>query len=194
ASFSGSAGRPGGARAPLRAASTAGRRARGGRVRPTGEPFYRLFDNFRQSLGYVPQKDIVHTGLTVYKALYYTARLRLPTDTSKPELRARVEQVLKEMELLPHRDTLVGNLSGGQIKRVSLGAELLAAPSLLYIDEATSGLDAGTEARMMRLFRRLADEGRSVLCITHNVDNVEMCHLVVVLARGKLMFYGPPGE
>jgi hypothetical protein len=98
------------------------------------------------------------------------------------------------MELGPHRDTLVANLSGGQIKRVSLGAELLAQPCLLYIDEATSGLDAGTEARMMRLFRRLADEGRSIVCITHNVDSVDQCHLALVLARGKLVYYGPPAE
>src|SRR5262249_10488115 len=82
----------------------------------------------------------------------------------------------------------------GQIKRVSLGAELLAQPCLLYIDEATSGLDAGTEARMMRLFRRLADEGRSIICITHNIDNVNQAHLVLVLARGKVMYYGPPGD
>jgi ABC-type multidrug transport system ATPase subunit len=170
------------------------RRATGGTVLANGEDFYRHFDNFRQSLGYVPQKDIVHTGLSVYKALYYTARLRLPKDTDPAELQARVEQVLKEMDLVPHRETLVANLSGGQIKRVSLGAELLAQPCLLYIDEATSGLDAGTEARMMRLFRRLADEGRSILCITHNVDNVEQCHLILMLARGKLVFYGPPQE
>src|SRR6185436_12868192 len=84
--------------------------------------------------------------------------------------------------------------SGGQIKRVSLGAELLARPCLLYIDEATSGLDAGTEARMMRLFRTLADEGKSVVCITHNVDNVALCNLILVLVRGKLAFYGPPRE
>src|SRR5262249_2837392 len=105
-----------------------------------------------------------------------------------------VEEVVAEMELGPHCDTLVANLSGGQIKRVSLGAELLARPCLLYIDEATSGLDAGTEARMMRLFRKLADEGKSVVCITHNVDNVERCHLIIVVARGKLMYYGPPGD
>jgi ABC-type multidrug transport system ATPase subunit len=170
------------------------RRATGGQVLANGEDFYRHFDNFRQSLGYVPQKDIVHTGLTVHHALYYTARLRLPTDTDPAELHARIEEVLRQMELGPHRDTLVANLSGGQIKRVSLGAELLAQPCLLYIDEATSGLDAGTEARMMRLFRRLADEGRSIVCITHNVDNVDQCHLALVLVRGKLVYYGPPGE
>src|SRR4029077_7439734 len=97
--------------------------------------------------------------------LYYTARLRLPTDTTSKELTTRMQEVIKLMELEPHKDTLVGQLSGGQIKRVSLGAELLARPSLLYIDEATGGLDAGTETRMMRLFRRLADEGKSVICI-----------------------------
>ncbi len=170
------------------------RRATGGKVLANGEDFYRHFDNFRQSLGYVPQKDIVHNGLTVQRALYYTACLRLPTDTARDELRHRIESVMKEMELGPHRDTLIANLSGGQIKRVSLGAELLAKPCLLYIDEATSGLDAGTESRMMHLFRRLADDGRSILCITHNVDNVEQCHLALVLARGKLIYLGPPGE
>jgi ABC-type multidrug transport system ATPase subunit len=170
------------------------RRATGGQVLANGEDFYRHFDSFRQSLGYVPQKDIVHTQLTVYKALHYTAQLRLPGDTAPAELRGRVEEVLREMELGPHRGTLVGNLSGGQIKRVSLGAELLARPCLLYIDEATSGLDAGTEARMMRLFRALADDGKSIVCITHNVDNVDRCHLALVLVRGRLVYYGPPGE
>lgn len=170
------------------------RRATGGQVLANGEDFYRHFDNFRQSLGYVPQKDIVHGGLTVYKALFYTAKLRLPADTTPDELQERVEAVLREMELLPHRDTAVERLSGGQVKRVSLGAELLARPSLLYIDEATSGLDAGTEARMMRLFRRLSDEGRSLICITHNLENVDQCHLILVLARGRVIYFGPPAE
>ena len=170
------------------------RRATGGKVLANGEDFYRHFDNFRQSLGYVPQKDIVHSGLTVNRALFYTAKLRLPTDTDPAELHHRIESVMKEMELGPQRDTLIANLRGGQIKRDSLGAELLAKPCMLYIDEATSGLDAGTESRMMRLFRRLADDGRSLLCITHNVDNVEQCHLALVLARGKLIYYGPPAE
>lgn len=170
------------------------RRATGGQVLANGQDFYGHFDNFRQSLGYVPQKDIVHSQLTVARALYYTARLRLPTDTTAKELESRMKDVIKLMELEPHRDTLVANLSGGQIKRVSLGAELLARPSLLYIDEATSGLDAGTEARMMKLFRSLADEGKSLICITHNVDNVDSCHLLIVLARGKLVYFGPPSE
>jgi ABC-type multidrug transport system ATPase subunit len=165
-----------------------------GQVLANGEDFYRHFDSFRQSLGYVPQRDIVHTQLSVGKALYYTARLRLPPDTSPDELQARIAEVVELMELEPHRETMVGNLSGGQIKRVSLGAELLPRPCLLYIDEATSGLDAGTEARMMRLFRGLSHEGKSVLCITHNVDHVDLCDLLLILCGGRLVFYGPPRE
>lgn len=170
------------------------RRATGGRVLANGEDFYRHFDSFRQSIGYVPQKDIVHAQLTVERALYYTAKLRLPPDTTPTELERRVEDVLRQMELTPHRSALVANLSGGQVKRVSLGAELLARPSLLFVDEATSGLDARTEARMMQLFRQLADEGKSLLCITHHLDNVERCHLIVVLSQGRLVYYGPPQE
>lgn len=170
------------------------RRATHGKVLANGQDFYEEFDSFRQSLGYVPQKDIVHTQLSVQRALYYTARLRLPTDTDDAELNTRIEEVIEQMELGPHRETMVGNLSGGQIKRVSLGAELLARPSLLYIDEATSGLDAGTEARMMQLFRQLSDEGKSIICITHAIENVDQCDLIIVLAGGKLMYYGPPEE
>jgi ABC-type multidrug transport system ATPase subunit len=170
------------------------RRATAGRVLANGEDFYRHFDSFRQSLGYVPQRDIVHTDLTVERALWYTARLRLPLDTGADELQMRVDEVLMQMELLPHRRTLIGRLSGGQVKRVSLASELLGGPCLLFIDEATSGLDAGTEARMMRLFRELADGGKSVLCITHNIDNIDRCHHALVLCRGRLVYFGPPNR
>src|SRR5262249_7401464 len=154
------------------------------RVLANGEDFYLHYDSLRHSLGYVPQRDVVHTQLTVTRALEYTARLRLPPDTAPAEQKGRVEEVLEEMELTAHRDKLVANLSGGQVKRVSLGAELLARPCMLYIDEATSGLDAGTESRMMELFRKLAHHGKSIVCITHNVDNVDRCDLVLILARG----------
>ncbi|VTS07816.1 ATP-binding cassette domain-containing protein [Tuwongella immobilis] len=165
-----------------------------GAVLANGEDFYDHLIGLSQSIGYVPQKDIIHTQLTVERALYYTALLRLPRDTSPAEIDQRLDQVIRQMELEPHRATLVSQLSGGQIKRVSLGAELIAEPSLLYIDEATSGLDAGTEARMMHLFRKLSDEGRSVVCITHNIENVDVCHLVLILVRGRIAYIGPPSE
>ncbi len=172
-----------------------GRRpATGGQLLANGENFYRHFNSFRKLLGYVPQRDIVHSYLTVYEALYYTARLRLPEDTEPAELAERIDEVLRLMELSPQSETLVANLSGGQIKRVSLGAELISKPRVLYIDEATSGLDAGTETRVMQLFRKLTVDGTSVVCITHNIDNVFLCDLILILVAGRMAYYGPPEE
>jgi energy-coupling factor transporter ATP-binding protein EcfA2 len=82
------------------------------------------------------------------------------------------------------------------VKRASLANELMAGPSLLFVDEATSGLDEQTDREMMELFRQVADSGKTVLCITHNLANVEAtCHLVVILAEGgRLAFVGTPDE
>ena len=165
-----------------------------GKVWVNDDDFYQTYRYYRRTIGYVPQKDIVHSTLTVQQALTFTAQLRLPSDTSKVEIKAITDEVLQTIGLSERRHTLIANLSGGQLKRVSLGVELIADPSLLFLDEATSGLDAGTEARMMGLFRQIADEGKTVLCITHNVENIKLCDLAVVLASGKLVYYGPPAD
>ncbi len=165
-----------------------------GQVLVNGEDFYQSYRYYRRVIGYVPQQDIVHATLTVEQAFQFTARLRLPPDTSEVERGRIVDEVIARMGLTERRHTLISHLSGGQLKRVSLGAELIADPGLLFLDEATSGLDAGTEAKMMRLFREVANEGKTVVCITHNVENIGLCDRVVVLARGKLVYYGPPGE
>jgi ABC-type multidrug transport system ATPase subunit len=165
-----------------------------GQVLVNGEDFYQSYRYYRRAIGYVPQQDIVHATLTVEQAFQFTARLRLPPDTSEAERGRIVDEVIARMGLTERRHTLISHLSGGQLKRVSLGAELIADPGLLFLDEATSGLDAGTEAKMMRLFREVANEGKTVVCITHNVENIGLCDRVVVLARGKLVYYGPPGE
>src|SRR5262249_6238377 len=82
--------------------------------------------------------------------------------------------------------------SGGQLKRVSLAVELVSNPALLFLDEATSGLDAGTDKRMMQLFARLAGDQKTVVCVTHTLENVDACHLVVVLFQGRMVYFGPP--
>ena len=171
------------------------RRATGGKVLANGEDFYRHFDSFRQSLGYVPQKDIVHTQLTVARRpVLHRPAAAADRHRARRSCRPRIEEVLQQMELDPHRDTLVAQPQRRADQARQPRRRAARPAGLLYIDEATSGLDAGTEARMMRLFRRLADEGKSLVCITHNVDNVDRCHLILVLARGKLIYYGPPAE
>ncbi|RMH64119.1 MAG: FHA domain-containing protein [Cyanobacteria bacterium J003] len=166
-----------------------------GMVLVNGHDLYRYFGTYRTQIGYVPQDDIIHRELTVAQALDYAARLRLPADFSDQERQEQVNRVLAELELTAQRHVLVKQLSGGQRKRVSIGVELLTRPSLFFLDEATSGLDPGTETQMMRLLRQLADQGRTILLITHATKNVMLCDLVVFLARGGyLAYFGPPDQ
>ncbi|MDO8614386.1 MAG: ATP-binding cassette domain-containing protein [Dehalococcoidia bacterium] len=171
------------------------RRPTEGRVLVNGTDLYRNYDAYRSLLGYVPQDDTIHKELTVYEALDYAGRLRLPADTRPAERRARVEEVMETLGLTERRDVPIQRLSGGQRKRVCIGTELLTQPGLFYLDEATSGLDPGTESQMMRLLRRLADEGHTVLLVTHATKNVMLCDQAVFLAKGgHLAYYGPPEE
>jgi ABC-type multidrug transport system ATPase subunit len=174
-----------------------GRRpASSGQVLFNGANLYSSFDLFRTSIGYVPQQDIVHRKICVQNALNYTARLRLPPDTSGEEIRLHIDRVLKQVGLsdkaLSPIDT-PSPLSGGQLKRVSLAVELIANPNILFLDEVTSGLDAGTDKKMMQLFSELASDRKTVICVTHSLENVDVCKLVLLLHRGKLVFFGPPG-
>lgn len=166
-----------------------------GTVLINGQDLYKHYDAFRSELGYVPQDDIMHRELTVAKALDYAAKLRMPADTSEAERKRRVDEVLKELNLADRKDLPIYKLSGGQRKRVSIGVELITKPGLFFLDEATSGLDPGTEAELMRLLRQLADDGRTVILVTHATKNVMMCDKVIFLAKGGyLAFYGPPEE
>lgn len=171
------------------------RPATSGTVLLNGTDLYDNFDSYRNALGYVPQDDIIHRDLTVRKALDYSARLRMPSDTTREERSQRVQEVLDELDLTGRADVPIRALSGGQRKRASIGVELLTRPSLFFLDEATSGLDPATEAQMMRLLRRLADGGRTVVLVTHATKNVMMCDKVVFLAKGgRLAYFGPPQE
>ncbi|MBT3322667.1 MAG: FHA domain-containing protein [Anaerolineae bacterium] len=167
-----------------------------GEVKLNGHDFYEEYEHFRAQLGYVPQNDILHTMLTVEKALDYTVRLRLPASINADERNRRIETVLETVSMNTEtiRKTHIGNLSGGQRKRVSIAAELLADPKLIYLDEATSGLDPGLEKKMMHTLRRMADEGRTVMLITHATDNIVQTDHVAFISQGKLVFFGPSQE
>ena len=166
-----------------------------GSVLINGDDLSRNFDAHRAQFGYVPQEDIIHKELTVYEALNYSAQLRLPADTTSHERRQRIDEVLKTLDLTERKDLPISKLSGGQLKRVSIGVELLTKPGLFCLDEATSGLDPGIEAQMMRLLRKLSDQGQTILLVTHATKNVMLCDKVIFLARGGyLAYYGPPDE
>ncbi|AFY61378.1 FHA domain-containing protein [Synechococcus sp. PCC 6312] len=166
-----------------------------GLVLVNGTNFYRNYQAYQTQLGYVPQRNIIHEELSVAQALDYAARLRMPPDTTPNERAERVQAVLNELGLSHRRHVPISRLSGGQQRRVCIGAELLTQPSLFFLDEATSGLDPGTEADMMFLLRQLADQGRTILLITHATQNIRECDLVIYMAEGgRLAYFGPPEQ
>lgn len=190
-------GTSGSGKSTLLDALNARRPATGGSILYNGSDLYACFDSFRAAIGYVPQQDIVHRKISVRRALQYTARLRLPPDTAKEEAEDYIARVLEKVELTEKADLPIDTptpLSGGQLKRVSLAVELVANPNILYLDEVTSGLDAGTDKRMMHLFADLAADQKTVICVTHTLENIDVCHQVILLHRGKLVYFGPPAE
>lgn len=149
---------------------------------------------FRNTIGYVPQDDILHPELSVEASLDYIARLRLSPDLSSSQRADIVGGAIETLGLSQVRRTPIHQLSGGQRKRVSIGAELLVRPSLLFLDEPTSGLDPSTEDRLMRHFRRMAHNGTTVVITTHVLYNLALLDKVAIVSQGQLVFFGSPSE
>ena len=169
-----------------------------GAVFVNGLDLYDHFDAFRQSIGYVPQEDIVYAHLTVYETLFATAKLRLPADLSDEEVDRRIREVLATLEIEHVADTIIGDkeskgISGGQRKRVNLAQELLASPRLLFLDEPTSGLSSEDTLNVMRLLRKLADSGRTIILTLHqpSLEAYRLMDNLVLMCEGALVYYGP---
>lgn len=188
-------GPSGSGKSTLLKALTGYRPANQGDVLYDNRNLYKQFAELRQRIGLVPQDDILHKELTVKKALKYAAKLRFPADTTAQEREARIDEVLRELKLDIHKEKKVTSLSGGQRKRVSVALELLTKPSLIFLDEPTSGLDPGMDRDVMQLLRGLADDGRTVLVVTHSVAELAICDKLLVMAPGgAVAYFGPPEE
>lgn len=155
---------------------------------------YKNFDKFRTYIGYVPQDDIIHKELSIYKTLKYSALLRLPPETKKEIIESKIVNILNMLELEDKKHIKVKKLSGGQRKRVSIGVELLTSPGIMFLDEPTSGLDPALEKRMMGILRNLADENRLIFVSTHIMKSLDSLDLIILMYRGKLAFVGNPSE
>jgi len=175
-----------------------------GRVLLGGLDLHDHFELFRGRIGFVPQDDILHADLTVWQALWYAARLRLPADTSDAEIASRLRSVIAQLGLEGTEHTRVGDqrkrgVSGGQRKRVNLAMELLTDPPILVLDEPTSGLSSTDALSVIELLRGLADAGKTIVVTIHqpSLDAFRLFDAVAVIARddstrqvGRLAFFG----
>ncbi|HUY51192.1 MAG TPA: ATP-binding cassette domain-containing protein [Streptosporangiaceae bacterium] len=145
-------------------------------------------EQIRAMLGYVPQDDsLFTTTFTVRRLLGYAFQLRAQGNAARRD--RRVEEVCEELEITEQIDQLVGTLSGGQRKRVSIAMELLSEPGLLMLDEPTSGLDAGMDREVLKTLRTYAGDGKTVMVITHSTEHLGLAQQVLVVARGGRPVY-----
>ncbi len=178
-----------------------GNRDRGG-VRMDGVPLEQVLAGVPSVIGEVPQDDIVLPELTVEESLLAASRLRLPGATAS-ERQAVVNRVIEALGLQGVRNSRIGDperrgISGGQRKRVNIAQEVLTDDArVLFLDEPTSGLDPRSAADIGRLARRLADSGKIVVMVTHDLSESvlsQVDHLLVLVPGGRLAWFGPTSQ
>lgn len=153
--------------------------------------YYENIRSYKDLMGYVPQKDIMHDDLPLAEGLYYTALLRMRTSMLKDEVRNRVREAIADVRLTGCERVRISSLSGGQRKRASIAMELLADPKVIFLDEPTSGLSPDLDLEMMELLRDLSRKGRTIVVITHAMENLDKCDKVAFLGKGgRLCYYG----
>ena len=170
------------------------------KVTLNGGDVYADYKKMQYEVGFVPQQELMRGKDTVQATLMDASLLRLPVDVTPADRKARVEEVMKIFGLLPVKGNLVDKLSGGQKKRLSIAMEFISNPSLFILDEPDSGLDGVMARELMEQLRKIADQGKIVIVITHTPDRViDLFDDVIVLAKdtartGRLAYFGPIGE
>jgi ABC-type multidrug transport system ATPase subunit len=159
----------------------------------------------KRLVGVVWQDDLLLSNLTVEENLYFAARLKTPEETSDDDVKQVVVETMTELGLIHIRDSLVGNplggtatrgISGGERKRVAVGAELVARPSCLLLDEITSGLDSTTAQSLMATLKDLARLGHSIAVVIHQprTEIYNMFDHLLLLSRGHVVYNGHPSH
>jgi ABC-2 type transport system ATP-binding protein len=163
-----------------------------GTIRVNGWDIRRDKAEIRRVLGYLPQDVGLYPSMTVYEFLDYMALLYNMNDPK--QRRTAIDEAMQHTNLIALRDRPVGTLSGGQQQRVGIGQAILNAPSLLIVDEPTTGLDPEERIRLRSLLAELGED-RIVLLSTHIAGDIEaVADNLAILQRGRVRFHGTPEE
>jgi len=157
-------------------------------------------DGIMRQTSYVMQDNVHIFVLTVRETLYYAARLRMDT-TNESVRAARVQKVLDMLGLSEVSETIVGNetirgISGGQLKRLSIGVEIINLPDMIFLDEPTTGLDSAIAFECMAAVRNLSNQNRTVICTIHqpSPQTYELFDKLLLLAEGRVVYFGAADE
>jgi ABC-type multidrug transport system ATPase subunit len=158
-----------------------------GEVSYAGEPV-RQSSDLLGKLSFAPQFSIAHERLTVAEALCYALDLCVRDHGVKA---ARLDEILGRIGLSEHHDKRVSDLSGGQLRRLGLGLELVGDPQCMVCDEVTSGLDPRSEDQILAVLQRLRDEReKTFICIIHNLAKLNVFDWITVVYQGAVVFQG----
>lgn len=173
-------------------------RMKGNRISTSGRTLFNGSEDASSiKSAYVIQQDILLPTLTVRETLTYAAQLRLPSSVTQAEKKQLVEEVIAELSLKEAAETRIGNTahkgcSGGEKRRTSLGVQLLSNPSLLWLDEPTTGLDSTSAYQVVKTLQNLARKGRTIIVTIHQPRS-EIWSLfdnVILLTRGSPAYAG----
>lgn len=154
----------------------------GGTVEVLGEPAGS--EGLRRRIGYLTQDASVYLDLTITENIRYFATV---VGVPRPGVDAEVLRVLGLVDLVDHASSRAGNLSGGELSRVSLAAALVGKPEVLVLDEPTVGLDPVLRRDLWAIFRRLAEGGVTLLVSSHVMDEAIRCDRLLLMRAGTVL-------
>ncbi|MBM3244364.1 MAG: ABC transporter ATP-binding protein [Candidatus Omnitrophica bacterium] len=145
----------------------------------------------KEHIGYMSQKFSLYDDLTVEENIDFYSRIY---NVPKNEMAQRREETIKLAELEDFRRALTGTLSGGWKQRLALGCAIIHHPSIIFLDEPTSGVDPITRANFWSIIKQMASQGKTIFVTTHYMDEAENCNRMVMIYHGTMIAMGSPEE
>ena len=149
-------------------------------------------DSFRKQSTFIMQEENLHSLLTIRESMTFAVKLKTGKSLNNDQQAAKIISILKTLNLVNHLSTLAGKLSGGQRKRLSIALELVNDPSIIFLDEPTTGLDSLSSTQCIQLLKKLAEEGRTIICTIHSPSALllKLFDNIYAMADGNCIYQG----